>query len=201
MPLTSAQLQALRVLDWLFDRNENRAEGRTHVVAIALIRQALRYPGTPIAIVDHHLDPHNMHSVTDHLRMTIQSMVSRDPVLSGFNWEWHRDRNGFRMLTPDATNLIPLDWVPTGQGLPARLREAQERAAIAAGAESIREAEDEAIFERLDEAAREPSSNIVEPWVAPEDRRSAWDRLGEDGWEPFPGPEVQGSPDSHEDPA
>lgn len=49
--LTQQQAEALRVLDWLFsNRDEDRRTGRSHVIALAHIRAAVRAPGTWIEV-------------------------------------------------------------------------------------------------------------------------------------------------------
>lgn len=53
MPLTERQHDALDVLDWLFDP-EARRQGRSYILAVALIRAAAIHPNVDVPVLDHH---------------------------------------------------------------------------------------------------------------------------------------------------
>lgn len=215
MPLNETQLRVLQALDWLFDQDIHRAEGRTLTLAVALIRQALRYPGRNVLYVDHHLGG----AYSDFGRLVgsqVRSLIEEDPQLSRYEWACQRDR--FRVIAPDITDALPLNWVPHRHMTPeeaqthlegfersTRRRQADqarffgrsspgEDAVSAVLAAQIAQAENERIFEELVALDVEPRAEEPEP-------RSAWERLIEDVGVTFSGPELEGGPDSHEDSA
>jgi len=53
VPLSTRQANAVKVLDWLLEQEVERQTGRTFVIAVSLIRQALRYPSRVIFLIDH----------------------------------------------------------------------------------------------------------------------------------------------------
>ncbi len=152
MPLTSTQLRALRVLDWLFDLNGHRAQGRTSVLAVALIRQALRNPGHKIRYLDHYLGT----SQDQLMPGKVEGYIYQDRVLSQFQWDFQR--SCFRLMTFDI-GMLPFDWLPDSEMDPE-----EARGTIAAFEERI-----EGIYRREAEFD-EPKS----------ESRSAWKRLAED---------------------
>lgn len=137
MPLTPDQMDALRALDWLFDGE--RREGRTTVIAVALIRLALQYPGREVVYLDHYLwGSHEtmVHLMSDQLR----SMVLTDPELSQLNWVF--SRNGFRLITPEITDTIPHNWLPYRDNPPPRVLSALK-------AEADRQEKPRSVWDRL----------------------------------------------------
>lgn len=106
MPLTPIQLQAVPVLDWLFDQQGHRREGRSLVIAVGLIRQALRYPGSNIRYVDHYPERNQ----SDVIRNYITELIDV-PALA--RWDWSFQRDSFRLIAPEITDAIPHDWLPT----------------------------------------------------------------------------------------
>ena len=118
MPLTNTQLQALCVLDWLFNQNEHRATGRTHVIAIALVRIALQHPGQRVHYLDHNNSPQRRRQ---HIQEVIEELVATDPILATFEWDWQQDH--FRLRTPGVTDVIPFDWLPVSRPFPTHCRE------------------------------------------------------------------------------
>jgi hypothetical protein len=73
------QARALEVLDWLFDDSDcNRAQGRTTVYAIALIRAALRQPGHPVEVCAHTYP--DVRANRDVLWRIVRGMIDRDYI-------------------------------------------------------------------------------------------------------------------------
>ncbi len=102
MPLTADQLRHLRTLDWLV--GGARRSGRTHVMAVAIIREASRRPGTYVAIWDH-----VSHDVArSNLRSEIEDLTSADPRLAS--------AVSFRSTSQVRIDLERpiLDWMPVG---------------------------------------------------------------------------------------
>lgn len=109
--LTTNQERALTALGWLFDGR--RREGRSTVLAIALIRHALMHPGTRVTVHDHthpNTDEHDLR-----LAMVVGSLLAVDPALRGL---YRRE-----LLTamrppavcflhglPGAATWLPPDW-------------------------------------------------------------------------------------------
>lgn len=182
-------------------------------MAVALIREAIRYPGRTIQYVDHHLGT-NAHDMAQLMRHSIEGFIYQDPVLGRFDWNFQRLQ--FHLMAAD-TDALPPNWLPDSNMPPdealqnledfeARMRERQtawsqrvqrvserHRQAEQVLAAQIAQAENEHIFEVLKEAAAQMAQEEPEP-------RSAWERLIEDAGIAF-GPEPEGSPDSHEDSA
>jgi hypothetical protein len=155
MPLTSIQLQALQILDWLYDRNNHRAEGRTYVIAISLIRQALRYPGTPIPIWDHYYSGDGGRfrgAAHRNLWNRIEQFIGEDPELAQYVWEFPHNGEELRLITPNLTDTLPSHW------LPASMRSTPEETL----AQSMLEEEDARILEELEkELAKKSSWDII----------------------------------------
>jgi hypothetical protein len=108
--LTPAQRSAIETLEWLYDPTDGvRRQGRTTATAIALIRIALRYPGSSIEIRDHHAGPALGRRSTEEITHVISRMLDGDPVLRSA----YLVRQG--RLTIDGEELAPLnfdDWLP-----------------------------------------------------------------------------------------
>lgn len=77
MPLPVQLDQALLVLDWLFNPRENRMEGRSRLMTVAFIRQALSHPGAEIRVFDH-MGTRDTERITLAL---IRSFAEGDPLL------------------------------------------------------------------------------------------------------------------------
>lgn len=111
MPLTERQVTALETLDWLFDDRSNRAEGRTFIMAVAFIRQALRYPGRQVPIFDHIHSPDTRMAILGYA----QRLVDQDPRLQRLDWNWHHDSRGPNISVGGMTppEIIPYNWIPS----------------------------------------------------------------------------------------
>jgi hypothetical protein len=100
MPHTERQLHALEALDWLLDIGEDyRASGRTHIIAVALIRQALRHPRQRIPYLDHW--GFNLPVRQAAMRELIVRLIDMDEELSRCAWDIAREN--FRVLEPTIT--------------------------------------------------------------------------------------------------
>lgn len=182
MPLTPRQLNAVRSLDWLLDSSDQqRQTGRSFTLAIALIRQALRYPGRDIYYTDHVPQiPHR-----DQIRLShdiVQDLTERDPFLRLVGWTFRQ--RSFLAVLPEETIVasasIPFpidDWWPHESVLEstlANLAEAGEVATRLQGHTPIAE---------VLEQERELDAQLAKVQYVPDvPRPSAWERLGrEDG--------------------
>jgi len=82
MPLREQQLRAIETLDWLLSHDEDdRGSGRTYVMAVALIRQAARFPRTRVDFVDH-IGGRRMQL---HIGQLVGGLVASDPYLHRFS--------------------------------------------------------------------------------------------------------------------
>lgn len=106
--LTQDQLRALDVLDWLYDPMGNRRQGRTTIQAIALIRMALRNPGTVVAWEDHSEAFAGHHQGASIMENVILDFLLRDPdVLRAI--EFRRGRMTYRGR--EVPNWLPPGWM------------------------------------------------------------------------------------------
>lgn len=109
--LSTPQSAALAALEWLH-APDYRQTGRTTVLAIAVIRAALRRPGETIPIRDHG----GNRTADRMLAVAIYDLVTRDPQLRGqFYSDWlttvSRDpRLCFLSDTPSVSFWLPRDW-------------------------------------------------------------------------------------------
>lgn len=55
--LTQLQEEYLPAIEWLLDVNSYRAQGRTYTMAVAFIKIAMKRPGMPVRVRDHHSVP------------------------------------------------------------------------------------------------------------------------------------------------
>ena len=98
MPLTEQQMTALGALDWLLSRDDtDRRTGRTTVLAIAFIRQALRNSGFPVRI----WDPTAPEEAQVFLRRVIEGFMQNH----GLSFQWENSHT-FRVWSPSQ------DWYP-----------------------------------------------------------------------------------------
>ena len=171
MPLTTNQIEAIRTLDWLLDETEvHRREGRSVAIAVALIRQALRYPHRSIAYLDH-IATIPRRRQANLMEDLVRGIIARDPRLQNLSWEFHPMTFSVRLAEP-------FDWwPPEGMFNGLHVREVNRRplppsAYTSPERERIRAAEDAQIFEALDKIANEG----FDP-QAPTQRLSAWERL------------------------
>jgi hypothetical protein len=126
VPLTPQQAEAIRVLDWLLDENEGRRTGRSTVMAVALIRQALRYPGRQIFYLDHTSGYPPVRERALLVRGLVEGLVNQDPALHRLPWAF---LNTHFSLTADSYGEIaalPHNWLPDLAPAPGSLRELLE---------------------------------------------------------------------------
>lgn len=109
VPLTPQQAEAVKVLDWLLDENGSRMTGRSTVMAIALIRQALRYPGRYVIYLDHTSGYPPVRERTSLIRGKVEGLINHDPVLSRQPWNF---RDTQFSLRADNTDALPHNWLP-----------------------------------------------------------------------------------------
>lgn len=119
VPLTPQQAEAVKVLDWLLDENEGRRTGRSTVMAIALIRQALRYPGRHVFYLDHTSGYPPVRERALLVKGLVEGLVQRDPVLHGLPWAF---RNTHFSLMADGIDALPHNWLPSLAPAPGSLR-------------------------------------------------------------------------------
>ena len=87
MPLTPNQVEAVTALDWLLNDDDNRRQGRTTALAVALIRQALRHPNQRIVFLDHiHAMPYMRERGEYIIRQYVEHFIRTDPRLQTFGW-------------------------------------------------------------------------------------------------------------------
>jgi hypothetical protein len=177
MPLTANQIDTVRALDWLLDPEGQRRTGRTFALAIALIRQALRYPGRDIYYMDH-VGGLAQRDMMHLCRNTIEAFTHRDPFLRHVGWTFRQ--RAFRATLPTETLVTsatipmpPEGWWPDERAMEptlANLLQDQEGDALVAEppgslrAALAQERELDEQLKQIDEAAR----------------KSAWERLGAD---------------------
>lgn len=115
--LTEQQNAALEVLDWLFDASQDRRRtGRSAIMAIALIRAALRSPGHEVYIVDHVGHRFSTEATT----RLIQNWLAMDPLIdNSFRLNEARRSLYFRVLP---RGVDPYRWLPGEWTLPAMPR-------------------------------------------------------------------------------
>jgi len=124
MPLTQQQAEAVQVLDWLLDEQGERRSGRSTAMAVALVRQALRYPGQPVYYLDHTSAYPPLRERAQLMRRLVEGLVRDDPAVMRLPWRFEPTR--FTLLA-DVPELIPHDWMPVGMGdLRSFLRARQE---------------------------------------------------------------------------
>lgn len=106
--LSPLQIAALRTFEWFYDPTVRR-QGRTTILAISLIRTALRYPG-------HRLPMHDFlpsHDVDRELIRVITSIIS-DEGLNGCRFDMlTRHRNPvlcFDLRSPSRPGWLPRGW-------------------------------------------------------------------------------------------
>jgi len=75
--LTKEQKKHLETIRWLVDFNENIAEGRSFLLAIAFIEMAIKYKNRWIQVFDHF----PAKQATDRLLFTIKNIISQDKKL------------------------------------------------------------------------------------------------------------------------
>ena len=141
----------------MFDLNNHRGEGRTYIIAVATIRRAILYPGTPVPIWDHYYNRQSggfRGAAYQNLRARIEQLIGEDPDLSRYAWEFP-NREELLLVTPSMTDALPWDW------LPVSMRATPEETL----AQSILEEEDARI---LKEIGRE----LV--------KKSSWDIIADD---------------------
>lgn len=81
VPLNFRQREALGVLDWLLDQDGQRQTGRTFVIAVSLIRQAIRRSPQHVYLIDHYAQsPRMNHRV---IRDMVLHLTESDPDLMG----------------------------------------------------------------------------------------------------------------------
>lgn len=82
-------LPKLQVIEWLLDPINYRATGRSHVMLLAYVNLAFRYPHTWINVRDHF--PSNL--ADEFLMSNIQSFVKKEfPKLN-----WYFQHNSFKL--------------------------------------------------------------------------------------------------------
>ena len=119
--LTPEQQRALEVLDWLYDPAARR-EGRTTVVAISLIRLALRNPGMQVAVQDPttpYLGRATARNVNRALRDHVIYFVSNDAnIMPHWRGEllMRPEREPALEFTPPVR--APALWLPSGWSPP-----------------------------------------------------------------------------------
>lgn len=102
--LTDQQREAVRALDWLLDQSMgSRRSGRTLTMAVALVRQAARNPGTRVRWIDHYSDT-NPRQQGHVIRPHVESLIASDPRISPHVTYWP---DGFRLDGPAID-----DWMP-----------------------------------------------------------------------------------------
>ena len=121
--LTAPQEAALTALGWLLDqRTESRGQGRSTILAIALIRSALAQPGTPVHVRE--LSPADTRVADRALARLIASFLERDADLAG---RYRRDlllsavRNPVLRFDPNIRgqrDWLPPDWRPSTEPAP-----------------------------------------------------------------------------------
>lgn len=108
VPLTEMQQQAVAVLDWLLEDDDGRQTGRTMAIAVALIRKAMRYPGTTVHFFDHHRMTERLSRLSRVVvGPMIQYLIVNDPSL---RQSWFELREGSLRLR-DVIGYVPPDWV------------------------------------------------------------------------------------------
>jgi hypothetical protein len=115
--LSSEQEAALLALDWLFDNSdEQRGQGRSTVIAIALIRHALVNPGVRVTVRDH-ADPRE---ADRHLAGLMGRLIATDPSLTNLcRLDLLSNNRGQPILyfeegVPEAENWLPPNWAFSG---------------------------------------------------------------------------------------
>lgn len=104
MPLTRKQVAALPVLDWLLDDDGgSRRSGRSFIIAISLIRKALRHPGCLVSVIDHY----KSEASTVYLIQMIQFLIDKDARLKDFSWSIHENTIMVIESKSELRNWIP----------------------------------------------------------------------------------------------
>jgi hypothetical protein len=115
MPLTYRQREALGVLDWLLDQDGQRQTGRTFVLAVSLIRQAIRRSPQPIYLIDHNAPQSRMGLRV--IRDMVLHLTESDPHLMGrAHIDVRDDRFSIQPLSesrhlPDGPSWLPPESV------------------------------------------------------------------------------------------
>jgi len=195
MPLSEDQVRAIRVLDWLLDPEGNRQTGRSYAIAVALIRQALRYPERWIYYIDHvtEIPRRDQYRIC---RSLVDYIVTEDPFLRLLTFRTAEKR--FRLVEVPTETLVtsaqipwPIHvWLPDEQ----LMAETAERVLTVENC-SLREAL--AQEETLDELLRQVQfTEAEEPVEGP----SLWERLSAEG-DAFDVASSDDGSDGHEDSA
>jgi hypothetical protein len=179
MPLSDAQLRAVEVLDWLFDRgqvnlaeeslgNGPRATGRTFAWAVALIRLAVRSPRLWVYYSDHLeviVPTQNIRQITSTF---VEDLVASDPRLAPF-MEARRDRFRLNLEAPI------LDWMPPDGEIPERVRNWRIQVHMSNGSSRMDGTSTSEASRRLRGALDDLRSVLVKPKP-----KTLWERLEED---------------------
>jgi len=207
MPLTPDQLQAVGILDWLLDQEGHRRTGRSLTYAVALIRQALRYPGRNIYYMDHigHISLRDMRHLS---RSLIDYLTVEDPFLRLLTWRCQQQH--FQLVTIPEETIVTraaIPW-PMHNWLPADslLAETEERV-LRPETSPIRSAllHEQQLDDLLRDTTFTESGSTATLTSAGESREavqslSVWERLAAEG-DAFDVSGLEDSSDSHEDPA
>jgi len=194
MPLSEDQVRAVRVLDWLLDSQRNRQTGRSYAIAVALIRQALRYPEQWIHYIDH--VPSLPRRERDRVcRSLVDYIINEDPFLRFLTFRVEQKR--FRLVE------VPTETIVTSATVPWPLHAwLPDERLMAETAERVLTVENDSLRrvlaqeESLDELLRQVEFAEAEE---PVDSPSLWERLTAEG-DAFDVAGLEDGSDGHEDP-
>ncbi len=90
--LTRQQKESQPAIEWYLDATDDtRRTGRTYLIAVVFIRQALLRPESKVLLYDHW--PYPLPYGTGHLPDLVRELIRTDEYLKKFKWEVNMEVN------------------------------------------------------------------------------------------------------------